>query len=190
MTEISILTPRLFLREFETNDVAAIHNTAVKKGFVFYNLDNSFASAARFVKRAMELRKADIKTGLRHSFKLAVECRDRPNECIGYVAFDDIGTGISGTPDIGYLIDPVHQKKGFAKEAMRALMVYCYGTRNDLDTTWLTVHPDNVASQKVAQSLTFTQTGSKTIQTNRGTEPRLIFKTDRNRFMALKRAAA
>lgn len=190
MSEISILTPRLFLREFETNDVAAIHQIAVKKGFVFYNLDNSFASAVRFVNRAMDLQKPDVKTGLRHSFKLAVECRQKPGQCIGYVAFDDIGVGAEGTPDIGYLIDPVHQKKGFAKEAMRALMVYCYGTRPDLDTTWLTVHPDNKASQKVALSLSFAQTGAKEIQTNRGTEPRLIFKTDRNRFMALKRAAA
>jgi len=190
MKNISIKTPRLLIREFETNDIAAIHRIATKDGFVFYNLDDSFASAARFVTRAMALQKPDVQTGLRHSFKMAVECRDKPDECIGYVAFDDIGTGMEGTPDIGYLIDPVHQKKGFAKEAMHALMVHCYSTYHDLDTTWLTVHPDNIASQKVAHSLSFTQTGTKVIQTSRGTEPRLVFKTDRYRFMAPKLAAA
>lgn len=189
MAALSIMTSRLLIREFENNDVAAIHDIAVKKGFVFYNLDNSFASAARFVSKAIDLQEPNTETGLRQSFKMAVECREKPGQCIGYVAFDDIGNGLEGTPDIGYLIDPAHQRKGFAKEAMQALMVYCYGTIPQLDTSWLTVHPDNKASQKVALRLGFEQAGRKTIETNRGTEPRLIFKTDRNRFLQFKRAA-
>lgn len=181
-----IKTPRLILREFETTDIAAIHKIAKTKGFVFYSLDHKQETARDFVLRAISLAR-DFDT--RQSFKMAVECKDRQRQnsadtCIGYVSVDDIDGKVSGTPDIGYLIDPRYQGRGFATEAATGLMRAVFNKFAHVDDMWLTVHPDNHASRHVAEKLSFNRTGHKTIETRHGTEPRLIYKTNRRNFAA------
>lgn len=189
MAELQIPSHRLKLREFTPGDVRAIHHIATRKGFVFYNLDRSEATAETFVRNAIKLQAGDPVAGMRTHFKMAVECLKHPGRCIGYAAFDDLHKREAGVPDIGYLIDPAYQGKGYATEAMGALMAFCYTHVKGLDASWLTVHPDNLASQKVAAKLSFEKAGAKLIETRHGTEPRLIYKTGRDRFMRMRAAA-
>lgn len=173
-------TTRLIVREFTLGDVVDIHRIATTDGFVFYNLDGSEEASQGFVERAID----KAKQTSRDSFKMAVEDRSRPGHCIGYVSIDDIGTDTPNAPDVGYIIDPREQGKGFATEAMIGLMQSTFLHHPDIDTIWLTVHPDNKASQGVARKLTFEHVGEKEIETARGTEPRLVYLTDQERFAA------
>ena len=173
-------THRLSVREFSPADVVRIHDIATADGFVFYNLDGTEDSSQAFVDRAIDLQTADV----RDSFKMAVEDKARPGHCIGYVSIDDIGGDEPGQPDVGYLIDPREQGQGFATEAMIGLMQNVFHTHPAIGVVWLTVHPENIASQKVAGRLTFEQVGTKEITTAHGQEPRLVYKTDRDRFTA------
>jgi RimJ/RimL family protein N-acetyltransferase len=174
---MDIKTPRLLIREFRPDDVVDIHRIATTDGFIFYNLDGSEETALAFVERAILL----AQQPLRHSFKMAVEKTDKPGTCIGYVAFDQIYATGEGEPDIGYLMDPAFQRQGFATEAMRALMEMVFEEHSKLNDVWLTVHPDNIASQTVASRLGFQKIGKKLITTARGDEPRYVYQT--NRFL-------
>lgn len=176
---IMIQTQRLMIRDFHADDGQAIYEIASSPGFVFYNLDGTQANATMFVKNAMRLSRQKPR---RTHFKMAVEHKGKPGQCIGYVAYDDID---SKEPDIGYLMHPDHQRQGYASEAMLGLMLYVLAQRPEQNDIWLTVHPANAASQRVAEKLSFEPVGDKTIQTMHGEEPRLIFHTNRNKVMRL-----
>lgn len=172
---MKIRTPRLLIREFINTDAASIHAIAQTDGFDFYSLDGTYENARQFVQNAIDMQH---KGKARTSFKMAVTQIHTPDSCIGYVAFDDLHASEDGTPDIGYLIDPQFQGKGFATEAMGALMDRCYQERANLNTSWLTVHPDNIASQKVACRLSFQRISDDIIEKAYG--PRYIYKTNRD----------
>ena len=176
-------TSRLIVREFTLGDVVDIHRIATTDGFVFYNLDGSEQASQAFVERAIDKSKETS----RDSFKMAVEDKDRPGRCIGYVSIDDIGSSTPNAPDVGYIIDPREQGKGFATEAMVGLMQSTFHHHPEIDQVWLTVHPDNKASQGVARKLTFKYVGDKELETKRGIEPRLVYQTDQERFNAQHR---
>ncbi len=171
-------TNRLRVREFTQADVIDIHRIATSPSFVFYNLDGSHDASKRFVDRAIE---KQTQTS-RDSFKMAVEDISRPDHCIGYVSIDDIAADKQGAPDVGYIIDPREQGKGFATEAMIGLMHAAFHHHPSVNQVWLTAHPDNKASQGVARKLTFDYVGDKEIETAHGTEPRLVYLTDQERF--------
>ncbi len=171
---VQITTHRLCLRDFESNDVEAIHRIATTKGFHFYSLDGTKENAKEFVTKAIDMaRKGDART----SFKMAVT---HDGQCIGYASFDDLHAPKDDTPDIGYLIDPQFQRRGFACEAMGALMKYCYDSRPQLDVSWLTVHPENIASKKVAGRLGFERAVHGVVEKPYG--PRLVYSTNRRRL--------
>ena len=170
-----IKTQNLVVREFHPNDVTSIHDIALKKGFHFYSLDGTKENAQAFVERSIAL----AVESPRNSFKMAVACKKTPNNCIGYVAFDDLlnPSRTNGTPDIGYLIDPAYQGHGYATEAMAGLMRHCYATHPNLDDAWLTVHPENIASQKVSAKLGFNRVSNEIFQMTYG--PRFQYHTDK-----------
>lgn len=174
-----IITTNLIIREFIADDVKRIHEIACKQGFHFYSLDAERRTSENFVAKAITLAESPFRT----SFKMAVACKQTPERCIGYVAFDDIHGPEDGTPDIGYLIDPAYQGHGYATEAMGALINDLYQEYKALDTLWLTVHPDNVASQRVACKLGFNQITTEPVERTYGL--RHIFKADRARLMAV-----
>ena len=210
-TPLIIVDRNYLLREFCPADIPHIHAIASSEGFFFYNLDKTAETAKRLVHNAIATARAPLRT----SFKLAIDAGEshggkctffnpprhtemhhkdgsqswitRPpassgNHCIGYVAFDGLDTE---EPDIGYFIAPSHQGQGIATNTMAALIKYVYNHHAAVDKVTLTVHPENIASQRVADKLTFQPTGAHTtIQTIRGEEPRISFATNRERFFA------
>ena len=174
-----IETKRCRIREFTLTDRGDIHTIATSPGFVFYSLDGTWGKSDGFVRQAIELASEKPR---RNHFKMAVECRNKPGRCIGYVAFDDVN---GEQPDIGYLVHPDWQGRGIATEAMLGLMHYLLLLRHDIDDIWLTVHPENVASRRVAEKLSFTRRGEKQFQTLRGVEPRIIYHTRREGVLRL-----
>jgi RimJ/RimL family protein N-acetyltransferase len=177
---MELSTGSLLIREFNLNDVDAIHRISNTDGFHFYSLDGSKEKSENFVMRAIGY---SIQGRARKNFKMAVSEQKNPFECIGYVAFDDLHAPENGTPDIGYLIDPKYQGKGYATEAMSRLMGYCYEHFPHMDVSWLTVHPDNRASQKVAEKLGFRRISDTILEKYYG--PRYEYKTERSQLRRL-----
>lgn len=173
-------TQRLLLREFTPFDTDAIAVLSAKNGFSFYSLDGTKEGATQFVQTAIDLSRPA--NGMaRNGFKIAVTTRKEQGACIGYVAVDNIFGDNGSLPDIGYLIDPDQQQKGFATEAMGGLLNHVYQTFPHLDGITLTVHPDNIASQKVAAKLSFARV-SDDVQ-NYAYGPRYNYATNRARLM-------
>lgn len=167
-----INTNRLLLREFSLGDLEAISRIAKDPRFHFYNLDpKNPKTFDDFLDRAMNLACQVPRNG----FKLAV-CEKYNHNFIGYVAFDDLHAPSSGTPDIGYWIDPNFQSRGYAHEAMQGLMLYVLKKNPHISQVWATVDPENIASIKVLNKLGFSALAQrKTITTYRGEEERMIF---------------
>ncbi|MGF1528338.1 MAG: GNAT family N-acetyltransferase [Candidatus Competibacterales bacterium] len=171
---MNIVTPRLRLREFTPMDVPAIHDIASQRDFVFYNLAPNFNTAAAFVHRAI----ATAKAHPRRDYKLAVERRSQPGLCIGYVAFDGVDGLEPATPDIGYLIHPIHQGQGYATEAMSHLLALALERYPAIAGVFATAHPQNIASHRVLAKLGLQRDGRMgvaTLPTLHGQEPRYRF---------------
>jgi ribosomal-protein-alanine N-acetyltransferase len=56
--------------------------------------------------------------------------------------------------EIGYIVAPDHQRKGFATEAIETLLAYCTH-RLDAHRIEALIHPENVASRKLVERLGF-----------------------------------
>lgn len=83
-------------------------------------------------------------------------CETDSDEAIGYVGF----TGNSGTPAVAYIIHRHHWGKGYGQEALRAAVMYGFD-QLQLDRIELWIHPDNLASIKVAERVGFTYRGRR-----------------------------
>lgn len=61
-------------------------------------------------------------------------------------------------PEIGYIIHPDYWRRGFAREALIALIAYGFEKRM-MDKITADVDPDNLASVRLLQDLGFAETG-------------------------------
>ena len=59
---------------------------------------------------------------------------------------------------IGYIIDPAHQRKGIAREAVSAMLDFCFGELG-LHRVQAFIHPDNIASRTLVEKLGFRNEG-------------------------------
>ena len=74
----------------------------------------------------------------------------RTGEPVGHCGFSLPGTD----PCLGYLIDPVFRRQGYALEACRACLDYLWDT-TDYSRVLCRFRPDNLASQRLAECLGF-----------------------------------
>lgn len=91
--------------------------------------------------------------------RLAMVPRDGPHagECIGTVtlyAFDRRNHRC----EIGYILGRPHWGQRYTQEAMRAVIRYAFGTLQ-LRRLEADIHPDNIASERLLQSLHFQREG-------------------------------
>jgi RimJ/RimL family protein N-acetyltransferase len=94
-------------------------------------------------------------------------CRQLAPDEFGYFAIVDAsdkvlgGTGVDGVGEvrsIGYWITPAMRGRGIATRALRLLSHWAV-TEGDVQRLELTTHPDNQASQRVAEKVGFTREG-------------------------------
>jgi len=114
-----------------------------------------------------------------NTFSFLVELRHPENPAAVGTAANIIGSaGGNRTPEFGYSIDADHWGKGYATEAMRAILDAFWDTwpegmpsipkavRNEV---WLKVSPTNLGSVAVARKLGFTDVGEEVLTGTGGT---------------------
>jgi ribosomal-protein-alanine N-acetyltransferase len=148
----TITTARLRLRPFCEEDVDALHNILSEKDIMRYFPRPTSPSRERVHKL--------IAKQLRHweTYNLgwwAVETRPG-GELIGW-------NGLQYLPEtdeveIGYLLRHAYWGQGLTPEGGRAGLAYGFETLG-LDTIIAVMHPENIASQRVAEKLGMTFTG-------------------------------
>jgi ribosomal-protein-alanine N-acetyltransferase len=73
--------------------------------------------------------------------------------CLGLINYHDRQIR-SRSVTIGYMIDPAHQRRGIATEAVSALLDHCFGTLG-LHRIQAFIHPENTGSRRLVETLGF-----------------------------------
>lgn len=145
----TLTTKRLCLRQFERRDLADLHaclgdpvamrywNTPLSKTST--DTENALAWLA--------------KTTSPYDHLAWAVCKRSNDRCIGMVNYHRRDTR-NRRLQLGYIIAPKHQRNGFATEAIRAVLNYCAEQLN-IHRVEALIHPDNLASLRLAESLGF-----------------------------------
>jgi [ribosomal protein S5]-alanine N-acetyltransferase len=145
---VTLETARLVLREFSDDDAPAVHAYAADPEVVRY-LDwgpNAPEETAGFLALARSAREAVPRTA--YHLAIVLKAADR---LIGGCRIE-IRSAANGSGDLGYVLDRQHWGRGYATEAMRALMDFGFG-RLALHRIWATCDVDNHASARVLGKL-------------------------------------
>ena len=178
---ITIETPRLILREFESSDFQRLFDMTTKPGFKYYCFDGSPEKVTDFLEHTIKTR-APASDGKREEFLLAIVLKET-GDLIGHI-------GLLRTDHIkgydfkeGYFIDPDQQNKGYAREAFVNINKFGYEELEHPGYT-PTVHPDNNPSLHILLSEGYTKIDDIKIKTVFGLEPRILLKQDKKEFYA------
>lgn len=83
---------------------------------------------------------------------------DPSDDIVGEIEFFQITSYLTGF-ELSYLVfGPEHRGRGYATEAVRLLTAYLF-SRLRIERLQLNIHPDNTASQRVAEKAGFTLEG-------------------------------
>ncbi|RXI98587.1 N-acetyltransferase [Anaerobacillus alkaliphilus] len=146
-------TERLILREITNADVNGIYscfsNEEVTK-FYGQNSIHTVEEAKQFIE--FFAKSYQEQRGIRWG----IECRDT-KEFLGTIGFNALSRKHKRA-ELGYELHPSHWRKGYAKEAIRAVLTY--GTK-DLGLTRIgaVVFLDNIASNNLLEGLGFIKEG-------------------------------
>ena len=141
-------TPRLRLRQFRTDDTDAMHDCfADAESMRFWNqpVHTTRIETERVVRRLI-----DCTPSYYRFWAVADAGTDR---CLGMVNYHD-GHIRSQRVAIGYIIHPERQRQGIAKEAVSAMLDFCFGELG-LHRVQAFIDPDNTASRGLVEKLGF-----------------------------------
>lgn len=152
--EIRIETERLLLREYNGSDWEAVHDYAQNADILIYEAwgPNSETDTKQFIKTAVE----DQIVQNRTSFDLAIILK-KEEKLIGGCRFWFTNT----KPDeiyIGYILNPLYWKNGYAGEAVKALIDHI--TESKIKSIKATCDVLNIASQNVLEKCAFKLTST------------------------------
>ncbi|MCB8883847.1 GNAT family N-acetyltransferase [Acidisoma cellulosilytica] len=147
-----LLTPRLCLRQFRTDDTDAMHACFADH------------AAMRFWDGPAHTKRIETERAVRRfiachpprhqSWAVADATTDR---CLGLVNYHDRHPSFERAT-LGYMIDPACQRQGIATEALGALLDYCFGPLG-LHRVQAFIDPDNTASRRLVESMGFRAEG-------------------------------
>ncbi len=144
----TLLTPRLRLRQFTSEDTDAMHECfadAWAMRFWSIPVHTKRIETERAVRRFME--------GKARYDRFWAVADGESNRCLGMVSYHDGHIG-NRSVAIGYLINPAYQGLGLATEAVSALLHHCFRTLG-LHRVQALIQPANSASRAVAERLGF-----------------------------------
>lgn len=144
----TLATARLRLRQFRAEDAEAMHACfGDPEAMRFWN----HPPHARPIETERAVRNFIECTPSYYRFWAVADAGS--DRCLGLVNYHD-GHIRSRRATIGYLIDPARQRQGLATEAVSAMLDHCFGELR-LHRLQAFIHPDNVASRRLAEKLGF-----------------------------------
>ncbi len=176
-----ITTRRLFLRMPLCGDIPALSRLLSDPVIAGFTAQIRYPYTPIEARRFVEFCKADTSPHLAAHFILA--SRANPKLIVGGAGF----TWMAGhIPEIGYWIAAPHRRRGFAGEAVRALLRRLF-TQSVAPTVQAWVHADNMPSQRVLRRAGFQRIGYS-LRHSRAQErhvPAIHFGLDRVRWARL-----
>lgn len=148
-------TERLYLREFQTEDFAAVHEYGSLPDFSQYELwgPNMEPHSMQFIDEAIK----KSQQVPRLEYELAIILKET-DVLIGG-AHLSVASEKSAIAEIGYAVNPRFQKKGYATEIARALIKYGFDNFN-LKVIYATCDTRNVASYIVLEKCNMRRVGT------------------------------
>lgn len=156
MIELCIETPNLLIRNLNQNDLAAFHeyrwnpDIAKYQGFEVMDLEQ----VADFIRQ--QENKLSIAFGEWKQY--GIENR-KTNKLVGDCALKVYDNG--STAEIGITISPLVQNKGYAKEAMEAIVQFLFGKKK-VNLIEVIVDADNFKAIRLVESLGFKKENHQT----------------------------
>ncbi|MBB6497905.1 GNAT family N-acetyltransferase [Pedobacter cryoconitis] len=151
---IWIETERLILREYVVSDWEAVHEYAKQEDILIYENwgPNSEADTKEFIENVIKSKKAIPRV----SFELAIVFK-KEDKLIGGCGFR-FDTKEEHKGNLGYIINPLYWRAGYAVEATKALIQYA---RAELEVKTINATCDvlNIASQAVLKHCGFSRIG-------------------------------
>lgn len=147
-THAILETERLYLRNFEETDFAAVHEYGSLPDFSQYEMwgPNTEPHSRKFIEDSIVKSKHEP----RYQYELAIILK-ASNELIGG-AHIELEAETSTVAHIGYAVNPRFQNNGYATEVSKALIHFGFAELN-LKVIYATCDTRNVASYKVLQKL-------------------------------------
>lgn len=139
-----IQTPRLTLRKFSEGDLGALATLMSNADFMRFSL--GVFSRERTEIFLNKLLRWDNE-GVPSQFAVVLGTN---NKLIGYCGFFHQNVDGVKEIEIGYRLDPNYWGQGIATEAARAVRDHAFGGLH-LDRVISLIHPDNIASRRVAE---------------------------------------
>lgn len=147
-----LTTPRLRLRQFRAEDAEAMHACL------------GSPEAMRFWNHPAHTKRSETERAVRNFidctpsyYRFWAVADARTDRCLGLVNYHD-GHIRSRRVAIGYLIDPAHQRRGIATEAVGAMIEFCFGELR-LHRLQAFIDPGNLASRALVERLGFVHEG-------------------------------
>ncbi len=149
MTQPTLFTDRLTLRPFRESDIDPLHAVlSDRQAMRYWGPHDTREETENFVRGTMA-----APPSMSCDFVLEHERR-----AIGKA-------GMWKRPEIGFFVAPAFQRKGFAREALQAVIPHLFSAY-DMDALTADVDPRNAASIALLEGLGFTEThrAEKTIE--------------------------
>jgi [ribosomal protein S5]-alanine N-acetyltransferase len=147
-----LVTPRLRLRQFQADDVEAMHECFANPiAMRFWNtpVHTKIVETERAVRRFHDC------TPSYYRFWAVADART--DRCVGLVNYHD-GHIRNRRAAIGYMIHPNRHRQGVATEAVAAILKFCFDELG-LHRLQALIHPDNTPSRALVEKLGFRNEG-------------------------------
>lgn len=151
---MQLVTERLLLREYTTDDLEAVYRYQNHPAYLRYYpwSHRPQREVSTFLQQIIEWQ-SDLP---RLKFQLAVELR-KTGELIGSCGLRKMkDTAVEG--EVGYEIDPHYWGEGYATEAVRMMLQFAFDDLQ-LHRVFASVIADNRGSRRVVEQLGFTHEG-------------------------------
>jgi ribosomal-protein-alanine N-acetyltransferase len=139
-------TDRLIIREFTSEDVAAVHQYASNVEVATYMIwgPNTEEQTGAFINRTMEMQQQQTRV----DYELAVVLKE------SHMLIGGCGIHVSKPMqgEIGYCFNPLYWRQGYASESAAALIRFGFEELG-LHRIYATCRPDNMGSARVMENI-------------------------------------
>ena len=147
MITSSLETDRLWIRRFHPNDVASVHSYMSDPNIIEHFPENLFSYNDT---------KNFVESNLNENAKNFALIQKFDDKLIGHVVFHEWFA--PKTIEIGWVISPLYQSKGFASEAALQILAYGFETLS-AHRIIATCQPENSASWRVMEKIRMRKEG-------------------------------